>query len=100
MSRDKALGLVVIVICIVVFVFYTYYALVAPAIGNVLALPLIPHIWVLAIPIWLAITIILLIGAWIGWTLLTTPAPEPIEALEETEASAEEETGEEKTEGE
>lgn len=99
MSRDKALGGTVLIICIIVFLLYTYYALAAPAGGVLPFLPAIGGYWVLAVPIWLGITILLFIGAWIGWTLLTTPAPEPIESLEEFEEPKEEKSKEEEVKG-
>jgi len=41
--------------------------------------------WLLAIPVFIALIAILSIGAWIGWTMLTTPPPKPIEDLEREE---------------
>ena len=49
-----------------------------------------------AIPVSLAIILIFAIGAWIGWTMATTPPPKPINEIE-TELS-EEETKETTTE--
>ena len=31
------------------------------------------------LPIWAAAVLIMVIAMWIGWTMLTTPAPEPLE---------------------
>jgi predicted DNA-binding transcriptional regulator len=45
-----------------------------------------------AIPVLLAFVLILGIGAWIGWTMATTPPPKPIEEIE-TEAKKETEEG-------
>ena len=48
-----------------------------------------------AIPVTLAIILIFAIGAWIGWTMATTPPPKPIEEIEteiETEEAKEEKT--------
>jgi predicted DNA-binding transcriptional regulator len=38
-----------------------------------------------AVPVLLAFILILGIGAWIGWTMATTPPPKPIEELETEE---------------
>jgi len=91
MDRDRALGFLVFVVAIVVFVGYTYYALLAssPLDWNPLGFVIDPY-WVVAVPLWLGITAILLIGAWIGWTLFTTPPPVPIEEFEGLESFGEE----------
>ncbi|MGF3573117.1 MAG: hypothetical protein ACQXXG_06835, partial [Candidatus Bathyarchaeia archaeon] len=37
--------------------------------------------WVLAIPVFIAFVAVMFIGAWIGWTMATTPPPKPIEEI-------------------
>jgi len=37
--------------------------------------------WVVAIPVLVAFVGIMAIGAWIGWTMATTPPPKPIEEI-------------------
>jgi hydrogenase/urease accessory protein HupE len=37
--------------------------------------------WLIATPVTLAFVAIMVIGAWIGWTMTTTPAPEPTEEI-------------------
>jgi predicted DNA-binding transcriptional regulator len=37
--------------------------------------------WVIAIPVFIAFIAIMGIGAWIGWTMATTPPPKPIEEI-------------------
>ena len=41
-------------------------------------------------PIWLFVMLISIIAIWIGYSMLTTPAPVPLEELEEELASSEE----------
>lgn len=41
-------------------------------------------------PIWLFVMLISIIAIWIGYSMLTTPAPVPLEELEEELASEEE----------
>ena len=38
--------------------------------------------WAIAIPIFLLVLAVLTIAMWIGWTMLTTPPPAPIEDIE------------------
>ncbi len=45
--------------------------------------------WGLALPIYLIVVVICLIAVWIGYSMLTTPPPVPLEELEE-ELEAEE----------
>jgi len=52
-------------------------------------------LFILQLTGFIAVGGILGIGAWIGWTMATTPPPKPIEELEK---EIEEETSEEKTE--
>jgi predicted negative regulator of RcsB-dependent stress response len=49
--------------------------------------------WIIAVPVLVAFIAIMGIGAWIGWTMATTPPPKPIE-----EITSEMETEEKKTE--
>ncbi|MHA1578593.1 MAG: hypothetical protein ACTSUQ_03060 [Candidatus Freyarchaeota archaeon] len=55
-------------------------------------IPVPPRFLSVAIPIWLAVTLILVIAAWIGYTMMTTPPPVPIEELEKAEEEEEAET--------
>ncbi len=47
--------------------------------------PVPPRFLSVAIPIWLAVTLILVIAAWIGYTMMTTPPPVPLEEIEKAE---------------
>jgi predicted DNA-binding transcriptional regulator len=85
MSKDQSIGALVLVACIAGIVLY-----------GALVFDLVPgystsHI-VLQLTGFIAILGILGIGAWIGWTMATTPPPKPIEELEkeiETEEAKE-----------
>jgi hypothetical protein len=37
--------------------------------------------WLVAVPVLVAFVAVLFIGAWIGWTMATTPPPKPIEEI-------------------
>ena len=84
MSKDQAIGVVILLLCIVVAVGYVtglflYPLCIQPwlnlgANANV-------QFWLIAIPVLIGFVGILLIGAWIGWTMATTPPPKPIEEI-------------------
>ena len=40
------------------------------------------RLWLIAIPVLIAFIAILAIGAWIGWTMATTPPQKPIEEIQ------------------
>ena len=112
MARDKVYGFLILLFAILVLLYYTYWALIYPfmfySVYPSFTLPApdlsshpwhvffgwIPVLWepywAVAIPIWLAIVLVLFIVAWIGWTMLTTPPPIPLEEIEEEEEAKEE----------
>ncbi len=82
-SKDQAIGGVICLVCVVVAVFYVV-TLFAPGWGSVLGINLSPagvQFWLIAIPVLIGFVAILAIGAWIGWTMATTPPPKPIEEI-------------------
>ena len=106
MSRDKIYGAIIFVVALIALIYYSLAALlwagfmkgdttvvhdpygwVSDKTGVFYLLwgfiPLISAEWYTVIPIWLAATLILIICIWIGWTMLTTPPPVPLEELEE-----------------
>ena len=98
-SKDQVIGALIFLVCVVVAIGYVVI-LVAPSTVEFL-LPWVAwnpqsvRFWAVAIVVLIAFLAIMFIGAWIGWTMATTPPPKPIEELE-----LEEEEGEEKKEEE
>jgi len=108
MGRDKLYGALILLFAIIVGLYYTYWAIIYPIMfyhgqtpGDPTThpwwplfswIPMIsPHpYFAIAIPMYLAILLILFIVAWIGYTMLTTPPPIPLEEIEEEEESEEE----------
>lgn len=109
MARDKIYGFLILLFSILVLLYYTYWALIYPfmfyTVYPTATLPPASHpwwpffswipvllepYWAIAIPVWLAIMLVLFIVAWIGWTMLTTPPPIPLEEIEEEEEAKEE----------
>ncbi len=96
-SKDQAIGWVIFLVCAVVVIGYVatlfgYEQIIKPwldlgEVGDV-------RFWLIAVPVLIGFVAILAIGAWIGWTMATTPPPKPIEEIE-MESEAEEKKSEE-----
>ena len=84
-SKDQAIGWIILIVCIIVIIGYPTALYVWPEWQFILV----------AVPVTIAIILVFAIGAWIGWTMATTPPPKPIE---EIEAEIEEEKEETATE--
>ncbi|WXG44886.1 MAG: hypothetical protein WED04_12800 [Promethearchaeati archaeon SRVP18_Atabeyarchaeia-1] len=103
MAKDKIIGFLIFILGLLVVLYYTWNVIIVAAFGHFWPsfLWFLPHVeewavvplaspppswyWFLAIPIWLALTLVLVIGMWIGWTMFTTPPPVPFEELEKEE---------------
>jgi H+/Cl- antiporter ClcA len=84
MSKDQALGAVIVLVCVLVaVVFIVLLFLYDPYVASVLNLGAAADVrfWLIATPVFVAFVGILAIGAWIGWTMATTPPPKPIEEI-------------------
>jgi len=109
MAHDKLYGALILIFAILAGLYYTYWSIVWPYMYYITSthdphaswlwgllgwlfqwIPIIPEpYFAVAIPMWLAIVLILFIVAWIGYTMLTTPPPIPLEEIEEEEEKAE-----------
>jgi hypothetical protein len=82
-SKDQAIGGVICAVCVVIGVLYAvglFYF------GDPLGLGSGSTPWpiqfsLIALPVFIAFIAIMGIGAWIGWTMATTPPPKPIEEI-------------------
>ena len=85
-SKDQAIGAVILALCIIVIVGY----LVLVGVPSFLGLGVTEtRLDVTLILVSIGFIAILVIGAWIGWTMATTPPPKPIEEITaETQAEA------------
>jgi len=97
-SKDQAIGALIFIVCVVIAIGYLF-VLVAPGVVSPIigVSPQGLQFWAVAIVVLIAFLAIMFIGAWIGWTMATTPPPKPIEELETEEEKPEEkaETAEE-----
>ena len=86
MSKDQAIGAVIVAVCVIVAVaFLGLLFLYDPYVVSFLNLGLAENVryWLIATPVAIAFIAILAIGGWIGWTMATTPAPKPVEEITE-----------------
>jgi len=81
-SKDQAIGGLIFIVCIIIIIGYIA-ALFWPALEAI-------RFWLVAVPVLIALVAVLGIGAWIGWTMATTPPPKPIEEIEAEEKKEEE----------
>lgn len=85
MSKDQSYGFVIFLVSIIVAIVY----LVA-FFGEVVGLSPYWHELAVGIPVLLFVMLVLVISGWIGWTMLTTPPPAPLEPEPSTAATLEE----------
>jgi predicted DNA-binding transcriptional regulator len=92
-SKDQGIGGAILAVCVIVAI--GYVVLVAdPGLFNLNATNV--RLDAVLVLVSIAFIAILAIGAWIGWTMATTPAPKPIEEITtEIEEKKEEEKKEE-----
>ena len=84
MSKDQAIGGAILAVCVVVAVVYLvglfgYQQLIQPWLNIGSSVDV--RFWLIATPVLIGFVAILFIGAWIGWTMATTPPPKPIEEI-------------------
>lgn len=92
-SKDQAIGALIFLVCLVVAIGYVVIVAFPSAIEALLPWTAFEiQFAAVAAVVLIAFLAIMFIGAWIGWTMATTPPPKPIEELEEEieEAAAEE----------
>ena len=87
-SKDQAIGGLIFIVCVVIAIGYIvglffYDPWIMESLPSNLRWDLVDvRYWLVAVPVLIAFVAILGIGAWIGWTMLTTPPPKPIEEIE------------------
>ena len=104
MAKDKIIGAVVMLVGILIGIIYTLGSIVdlylvtignlpngfdIPALSTLLTFDIFSWELFVVAPLWLIVVLIAIIAVWIGYSMLTTPAPVPLEELEE-ELAAEE----------
>jgi len=95
-SKDQSIGVLIFLVCLIIGIGYIV-VLVAPQFAAQILLGdsskwMGLQFWAVAVVVLIAFLAIMFIGAWIGWTMATTPLPKPIEELETKEEKTEEKT--------
>jgi hypothetical protein len=102
MSKDQAIGGLIFLVCAIVAVGYLVTLVYPKWLVDIGILPNTVtdftsiQFLLIAIPVVIAFIAILCIGAWIGWTMATTPPPKPIEEIEAEEKAETKKEEEEK----
>jgi predicted DNA-binding transcriptional regulator len=98
-SKDQAIGGVIFIVCLLVAIFYVvtlFYPTWLNSIPGVSVAEADVQFWIIAVPVFIAFVAIMGIGAWIGWTMATTPPPKPIEEITSEIETEEKKVSEEK----
>jgi hypothetical protein len=74
MSKDQSYGFAIFIISIIVAIVY-----LVGFFAHYIGLPAEWEKWAVGIPVLLFVLLVLVISGWIGWTMLTTPPPAPLE---------------------
>jgi len=94
-SKDQAIGGAIFIVSIALAALYAI-TLFYPKWLSILGVNAhsgTVQFWTVAIPVLIAFIAVMAIGAWMGWTMATTPPPKPIEEIEaETKSEPEEKT--------
>ncbi len=92
-NRTKGVGLILIVVAVLVWGYYTYNLLVAgQIIPNFVGIPILNEFWIIAFPMFLIMTAFFALMIWLGLSTFTAPEPrvtaEELQKLEELERLA------------
>jgi len=83
LSKDQAIGAAIFILCVLIAIIYVL-TLFFPGWLGVIGLDVAAgdlQFWAVALPVFIAFIAVMGIGAWIGWTMATTPPPKPIEEI-------------------
>jgi hypothetical protein len=84
MSKDQTIGALILIVCaLLAIAFIALLFFYDPYIASFINIGAAADVryWLIAAPVAAAFVAITAIGAWIGWTMATTPPPKPIEEI-------------------
>lgn len=103
MAKDKVIGAIVMIVGILIAIVYTMGSIIDLLFDtlwdnpnwdswlNLFGIDWLDWKLFVVAPMWLLVLLISIIAIWIGYSMLTTPAPVPLEELEEELAAEESE---------
>ena len=86
-NKDQTIGGLICLVCMAVAIGYVATLFFPQHVLGWLE-PSTVQLWIVAIPVFVAFLALLSIGAWIGWTMATTPPPKPIEEFPSEEKAS------------
>jgi predicted DNA-binding transcriptional regulator len=83
LSKDQTIGGIILAACLIIAIFYVATLFIPRWLGilGLNAAEADVRFWIIAVPVFVAFVATMAIGAWIGWTMATTPTPKPIEEI-------------------
>jgi predicted DNA-binding transcriptional regulator len=87
LSKDQAIGGAILAVCVIIAIAYAVLVIFPADVSRLLGMTVDANtgttvrLYAVLVPVFIAFIAILLIGAWIGWTMATTPPPKPIEEI-------------------
>ncbi len=86
-SKDQSIGGIIFIVCVAIALLYLVTLFYPQWLGTLgintssASFTSTVQFWVIAVPVFVAFVAVMAIGAWIGWTMATTPPPKPIEEI-------------------
>ena len=84
-SKDQGIGGAILAVCVIVIIGFLILVAVPGQIASLLGMKNVSgdsiRLETVLVLVSIAFIAILAIGAWIGWTMATTPPPKPIEEI-------------------
>jgi hypothetical protein len=93
MSKDQTLGAIIFLVCVIIAIFYVvtlFYPDWMLNTGWIKDTDAV-RFWIIGLPVFIAFIAVTGIGAWIGWTMATTPPPQPLEEIQQEQQKTESE---------
>lgn len=72
-NKDQAIGFFIFIGCFAVAAIYSIGLFWPPFEAY--------RLWIVAVPVFIGFMVVMAIGVWIGWIMVLTPPPKPIEVI-------------------
>ena len=87
MSKDQIIGAAILAVCVIIAIAYAVTVFFPTNVAGILGMTVDANtgttlrLYAVLVPVFIGFVAILGIGAWIGYTMATTPPPKPIEEI-------------------